>query len=365
MSRPGEEEVWRNMSTAAQTVIGRPRRDVLFEDYLVRFEAPAHEFDLLTWVGAHRSAIERDLRRHGGVLFQGFDLTVEQFARVTELISPESSTMDYVFGLAPRTKYADGLYLSTLAPKESTIQQHHEMSYLPDWPMKVFFYCDIPATNGGETTLCSTKQFMRKIDPAIVERFADRRVRYMRNYEPGLGQGVFPGWERSFQTSDKAAIETYCRARNIAFAWDAGDVLRTSTIGQGVAMHPRTGELLWHNHAYNMYLYSADTHGAAPFLRAHAPGLAPDVVARIMSAEASALPFHTSYGDGSPIERSIIETISATLEEETRKFPWHRGDCLVLDNMLSFHGRAPFEGERRTLAVMKEPFSAHGKGDSQ
>jgi alpha-ketoglutarate-dependent taurine dioxygenase len=41
-----------------------------------------------------------------------------------------------------------------------------------------------------------------------------------------------------------------------------------------------------------------------------------------------------------------------TLDANTVAFPWQRGDMLVLDNVLSMHGRATFSGSRRILAAM-------------
>jgi alpha-ketoglutarate-dependent taurine dioxygenase len=40
------------------------------------------------------------------------------------------------------------------------------------------------------------------------------------------------------------------------------------------------------------------------------------------------------------------------LDRNTVSFPWERGDFLVLDNVLSMHGRATFDGPRRILAAM-------------
>ena len=40
------------------------------------------------------------------------------------------------------------------------------------------------------------------------------------------------------------------------------------------------------------------------------------------------------------------------LRAETVTFPWRRGDVLLLDNMLTAHGRRPFTGDRRVLVAM-------------
>ena len=40
------------------------------------------------------------------------------------------------------------------------------------------------------------------------------------------------------------------------------------------------------------------------------------------------------------------------LDKNTIAFQWLKGDALVLDNVLSMHGRAAFTGKRRILASM-------------
>ena len=64
------------------------------------------------------------------------------------------------------------------------------------------------------------------------------------------------------------------------------------------------------------------------------------------------LPRNVYYGDGSPIEESLLDEIRGVYEEEKRCFQWHRGDFLVLDNLLTAHGREPFEGDRKVIVAM-------------
>jgi len=45
-------------------------------------------------------------------------------------------------------------------------------------------------------------------------------------------------------------------------------------------------------------------------------------------------------------------------QQEAVIFPWQAGDILMLDNMLTSHGRKPFVGARKVLVGMAEPFSS-------
>jgi alpha-ketoglutarate-dependent taurine dioxygenase len=69
------------------------------------------------------------------------------------------------------------------------------------------------------------------------------------------------------------------------------------------------------------------------------------------------LPRNAYYGDGSPIEDFILDEMRSCYQQATTVFLWEEGDVLLLDNMLTAHGRTPFSGSRRVVVGMAEPFS--------
>lgn len=71
------------------------------------------------------------------------------------------------------------------------------------------------------------------------------------------------------------------------------------------------------------------------------------------------LPYNTFYGDGSPIEDSVIAEIREAYQQAMIVYPWQKGDILMLDNMLTAHGRNPYSGSRKILTAMGEPFQHH------
>ena len=122
--------------------------------------------------------------------------------------------------------------------------------------------------------------------------------------------------------------------------WKDGERLRTRAVRPALARHPRSGEVLWFNHATFFHIST----------------LAPEIRSELLELfDEPDLPANTYYGDGSPIELEVLDNLRSIYQRETLRFPWQRGDVLLLDNMMVAHGRAPFHGERKILVGMAEP----------
>ena len=62
-------------------------------------------------------------------------------------------TTSYVGGDSPRTKLSSKIYTSTEYPADQQIVLHNEMSFSNNYPRYLFFYCELPSLQGGETPL--------------------------------------------------------------------------------------------------------------------------------------------------------------------------------------------------------------------
>ncbi|MFK4980051.1 TauD/TfdA family dioxygenase, partial [Klebsiella pneumoniae] len=81
---------------------------------------------------------------------------------------------------------------------------------------------------GGATPISNSRAVHRRLDAAIRARFDQRRLMYVRNY----GRGLDLPWEEVFQTSDRAAVEDFCRSQDIAWEWFDDGTLRTRQVCQ-------------------------------------------------------------------------------------------------------------------------------------
>jgi alpha-ketoglutarate-dependent taurine dioxygenase len=295
------------------------------------------EIDLIAWAARNREFIETNLLKHGGVLLRNFDLkTVEQFEQLIQTLGGELLT--YTERSSPRSRVSDHVYTSTDYPATQSIFLHNENSYQHVWPMRIFFYCAMPAQAGGETPIADCRRVFARIDPQIRERFRQKGWMYVRNFGDGFG---LP-WQTVFQTTERAAVEEHCRKNGIEVEWKDVDRLRTRAIRPAIARHPQTGETVWFNHATFFHISTLE-----PTIRA----------ALLAEFKEDELPTNTYYGDGAPIEMSVLDELREAYRRETVQFPWEAGDALLLDNMLVAHGRAPFVGSRKILVGMADPFS--------
>ena len=57
-------------------------------------------------------------------------------------------------------------------------------------------------------------------------------------------------------------------------------------------------------------------------------------------------------GDGGEISDRLLVQIREAMKSVTVLIKWQLGDVLVLDNLLTAHGRRPFSGPRKILLTM-------------
>jgi alpha-ketoglutarate-dependent taurine dioxygenase len=290
--------------------------------------------DLVDWAGHNRELIDARLMEHGAILFRGFDVQgIDGFDHCVKAVS--GGALEYLFRASPRTQITRqfNIYSSTDYPKDQRIFPHNEHSYSPVFPMHLYFYCELPSQTGGETPLGDTRELLRRIDPAVREELRRRRIMYVRNYGDGMG---LP-WQTVFQSTEREEVEAYCARIGIRAEWKSNNRLRTRQVGPAIVRHPRSGEEVWFNHGT---FFNALT--LPQTLRA----------ALIAEFGPDDLPQNTFYGDGEPIPDAVIRHLQDTYRDVMVEFPWHKGDVVLLDNILTLHARNAFTGPRKILTAM-------------
>jgi Taurine catabolism dioxygenase TauD, TfdA family len=291
--------------------------------------------DLERWLREHPGAVDEVLVSTGAILFRGFDVTTtDAFHRLAAV--PLGPLLQYLEGTSPRTALGGGVYTSTEYPPELVVPLHNELSYSRRWPARLAFYCRIPARTGGHTPVADSRKVYQRL--AEVPELPSL-VQYQRVMPAGDGFGL--PWPAAFGSDDRARVEQYCREAEIETTWLPDGSLRTVQTRPAAVAHPSTAEPVWFN---QVHLWHPSSSG-------------PDAEAALRDLFDADLPMHAVLPGGEELAPHLLDAIRQAYSAETVTFDWEAGDVLLIDNMLTAHGRAPFTGSRHVLVAMGGPVS--------
>jgi alpha-ketoglutarate-dependent taurine dioxygenase len=287
------------------------------------------------WAAGHRNALRAAVAEHGCVLIRGLGLhdaagTSAVFRRLAV------SLMDEKEAFAPREPRAGGLSSATPWPAQQQMCMHHELSYRLEFPGLLLFACLAPAASGGGTAVADSAAVLGALPADLVRRFEQEGWILDRAYNEDFGASC----EEAFGTGDRSAIESYCRANAIEFAWQPDGTLRTRQRRRAVVRHPLTGQRCWFNQIAFLSEWTMD-----PEVRAYLAGL----------YGADGLPFTTRFGHGDPVGEDIVQVVNETYDAASSRVRWQAGDLLLVDNVRTAHSREPYEGPREILAALANP----------
>lgn len=270
----------------------------------------------------------------GALLFRDFNIkSADDFYDIVSLLHLDLSS--YVGGDSPRTKVKKNIYTSTEYPPDQFITMHHEKSYSSNYPKFVYFFCEVAPQIGGETPILDSRLLYKSLDPKIIDKFRKKKLKYVMNLHSSKGLGR--SWKQVFEVETKRELEQKLRGLQINYRWKTEDMLEIWEIVCPILTHPVTRDKVffsqahqWHKSALEQEIFN--------------------MLSEIMPPEDF---YHNCYyGDGSEIELEYIEEINKKIETCKITFQWKRGDLLMVDNIISMHGRNPFKGPRRILVAM-------------
>jgi hypothetical protein len=262
----------------------------------------------------------------------------DQFGRIAEGYG--WFEQGYMAGTGQRAIITGKILAVSTAIDSYTFPIHQEMSYLPNYPTRIAFYCRMPAASGGETLICDMLEATRRIDPTFFSEVEKRRIRYVRNFRrPGstAGHPILDGfhktWSEAFFTEDATQAEINARGAGFETAWCEDGSLEAVYNAPGIISYPRSGERLWFNQVMTM--------AAGRRTNPEMHRLQDD-----LQKAGTRIPYEHTYGDGGEIPANLAEAVDLLLRDMAVAFPWSRGDILLIDNYSVGHGRTPFVGRR-------------------
>ncbi|XP_031566581.1 uncharacterized protein LOC116301636 [Actinia tenebrosa] len=299
----------------------------------------ADQFSISEWAQHCRKLLDEQLPKYGVVLFRGLPLsTGEHFSLFSNALGYTAMGYDGGTGERPTFDQEAQIYVSTLEDKANNMEPHNEMSYLPVYPRKVIFHCNVPpeAGCGGVTPITRNSEILELLDPKIVQKFEEKQVCYIRTQPDGI-KSYLPTWQDSFRTDDRKRVEKVLEKIKSTYKWNQDGSLCYRYNLPATIYHPQTGEKVWFNQAcahHCTYLKNSPMFDGVIF------------------ESDSHYPTHTTYGDGTEIEPEVLQYIREIGWKCTVGFEWEKSDTLVLDNLKARHGRLSYTGERRLLVYM-------------
>lgn len=305
-------------------------------------------YELIDALNDNKAQLHQLLLTHGALLFRGFPVkNAAQFSYVIESLGL-GNFVSYIGGDSPRDKVEKKVYTSTEAPPSLHIPLHQELSFIKKHPRHIYFFCETPSPVGGETIIGDARRIYNAIDPSVTEHFNAKGLKYTSHYYyknkimslVNRFQRSHKSWMEVFETNDKSDVEKKCLENEFGWRWLKQDWLEISQTRPALTVHPITNETVWFNQAH-LYDFNPKLLGWKNY-----------IASKLFYFRKSTRLHEVEFADGSPIPRKNFYHILDVLNANTVAYPWKKGDFMVLDNILTMHGRAPFKGKRRVLTAL-------------
>jgi alpha-ketoglutarate-dependent taurine dioxygenase len=235
-----------------------------------------------------------------------------------------------------RTDHGDGVYSWPEWAADRDMCLHHEQSQGATFPRVLLLGCLAVPEQGGSILLGDTRAVVKHIPSDLSQRFGAGGWSLRRTFRPRLGVP----WSAAFGVADRAELERRLAEQDVSVSWTADGTLRTEQTRPAVVDHPVTGEACWFN-------------DVAFFSRWSVPELERSVL--ISAFGPDGLPLDTTPGAGAPLTEAEYDILMDAYAEASTKVDWRPGDLLLVDNMLTAHGREPHSGGFDVLVAMASP----------
>ncbi|KAL9268701.1 Clavaminate synthase-like protein [Drosera capensis] len=293
-------------------------------------KSPTVSHHLPQFIRAHKPWLESRLHEADAVLLRGFlvDSAVE-FNEVVEAFGFEE--LPYIGGAAPRNKVVGRVFTANESPPLQKIPFHHEMAQVPEFPSKLFFFCEVEPGSGGETPIVLSHviyETMKQKYPEFVQNLEEHGLMYARvlGEDDDPSSPIGRGWKSTFLTKDKIIAEERAAKLGMKLEWLEDAVKTVMGPIPAVKFDKSRQCKVWFNSMVAAYTGWEDKRN--------------DPVKAV------------TFGDGSPLPGHIIYDCQKILEEESVAIPWQKGDVLLIDNWAVLHSRRSFDPPRRVLASL-------------
>ncbi|CAL1387011.1 unnamed protein product [Linum trigynum] len=219
------------------------------------------------------------------------------------------------------------------SPPDQKIPFHHELAHVPEFPTKLFFFCEVEPASGGETPMVLSHvvyERMKEKYPEFVGRLEDEGLLANRvlTEEDDPSSAIGRGWKSTFSTHDKHVASERASKLGMKLEWIGDGSMVRTVIGPNPAIkHDRSrNRKVWFNGMVAGYTAFGDKRN--------------DPTKSV------------AFGNGDPLPSDVVYGCLRIMEEESVAIPWQKGDVLLIDNWAVLHARKLFTPPRRILAAL-------------
>lgn len=287
--------------------------------------------ETFAWLRESKQHLLDQLQAHGAILFRGFPVeSAEDFDAFVESFDLPGFPYEDSLSNAVRINYTPRVFSANEAPPDVSIYLHHEMAQTPIYPSKLFFFCEHPATEGGATPLCRSDLLWTRIQSESPQFAADcesKGLRYTNvmpsDNDPESGMGR--SWRSTFSVQTKEQAQLRMADLGYSWEWRTDESLKaTSPVLPAVRALP-DGRKTFFNQLIAAFRGWKDTRN--------------DPSKAIV------------FGDGTPLDPSIMLHVVDIAESLCFDVEWQQGDVALVDNFTTMHARRTFSGTRKVLAA--------------
>jgi alpha-ketoglutarate-dependent taurine dioxygenase len=262
----------------------------------------------------------------GVVLFRGFQFDPENITQFTDQYTeryarPANRRISDNHSVA---READ--YWKQYESADIDMPLHSESSFSPAWPEILWFFCSVPPTNAGETTLCDGIAIWDHLSTTTKQFFLQQPLSYKLEIDAPLNFKKRPGRGKQPWIFPKPGVSGY-------LDWDTGliclDLLRYAVNESRV-----TNKLCFSNH----------------------------LLARLDDETQIK---QITMANGETIPDAIIVEIKEVSDGLIYDHKWEKGNLMMIDNVRFMHGRRNFSKDSpRRILIIETERSSFGHGST-
>lgn len=285
---------------------------------------------------ANKEQLMQQLSDHGCIWFRDFDLMKSEagFRAFFESLELDLCLDPiHTSGLRKMISPKDGIYEEV---NKESLQQHYIGLHQESTHVKTSTYgafvCFQNAPEGGEFLVADAARILRDIDPDVLRRFYEKKVRIsVSNLDFDFLAATGPLLQSLMKGARNMIASTVAPKfdMELEMLWGSdGKPFRLQAVEPPmtpVNRHPKTGMPVWF----------CNIHNHARYLRDNRPCTVPEVGMT-----------DVYYGDLSAIPKEDLEHIDEVSRKHIVSLPMKPGDVVLVDNYRMLHGRDIFKGDR-------------------